>query len=413
MTRQDTCYCHLMMSLRFPLFQLLTCAFVIFISCSDGTSQSSKTGFQTGAERTELYLDRLQGLNIALVVNQSSQIGETHLVDSLISLGLQVKAILSPEHGFRGDADAGQKVKDAIDPETGIPLLSLYGKSKKPNPEQLEDIDLMIFDIQDVGARFYTYISTLHYVMQYCAEERLPLLVFDRPNPNGFYVDGPVLNPAFKSFVGMHPVPVVHGMTIGEYAQMINGEGWLEGYLKCDLDIIPIQGYEHSMPYDLPVDPSPNLKDSIAVYLYPSICFFEGTKVSLGRGTDRPFTMIGYPDNPINDFSFVPRPNKGSSKPRYMDQECTGLDLVSYGRQPFFEEHGLYLDWLIDAYQKSPKPDAFFEREDFFDLLAGSSSLREQIIAGKSSEEIKNSWKPALEAFKMTRKKYLIYPDFE
>jgi uncharacterized protein YbbC (DUF1343 family) len=360
----------------------------------------------TGAEQTELYLKHLQGKRVALVVNQTSIVGETHLVDTLLSHGVQIVTIFAPEHGFRGEADAGAYVKDAKDTKTGLPIVSLYGKNKKPSAEQLQGIDVLVFDIQDVGARFYTYISTMHYVMEAAAEQKKEVLILDRPNPNGHYVDGPVLEPEHKSFVGIHPIPIVHGLTVGELANMINGEKWLEGQRQAKITVIPVDNYTHNTPYSLPVKPSPNLPNQQAIMLYPSLCFFEGTNVSVGRGTPTPFQVIGSPFYKFKAFSFTPQPTPGAMEPPYKGQTCYGKDLTDpTTAQPFT------LAYLIDFYKNSTEQDKFFN--NFFEKLAGTSELRKQIIAGKTEAEIRASWEPALANYKTLRKKYLLYPDAE
>lgn len=363
----------------------------------------------TGAERTAFYLPRLAGKRVAVVTNQTGQVAGVPLVDTLLALKVNVVKVFAPEHGFRGEADAGEHVASGVDRKTGLPVVSLYGKHKKPTAEDLRDVDLLVFDIQDVGVRFYTYMGTLHYVMEACAELGKPLLVFDRPNPNGFYVDGPVLDTAYRSFVGMHPVPLVHGMTIGEYAAMINGEGWLKGGGRCALAVIPCIGYDHAMFYELPVRPSPNLPNMAAVYLYPSLGLFEGTIVSVGRGTDLPFQCIGYPGAGIGSYTFTPRSVPGAKDPPYKGQQCTGMDLAEYGR--FFTrlEPQLHLHWLIGFHQACADRGAFFT--PFFDKLAGGTALRTSIQAGQDEEHIRASWKPALDAFKRIRAKYLLYDD--
>ncbi|MEM9824359.1 MAG: DUF1343 domain-containing protein, partial [Bacteroidota bacterium] len=281
----------------------------------------------TGAEQIDRYLPKLSGKKIAMVVNQTSRVGDQHLVDALVQKGVQIKGIFAPEHGFRGKADAGEKVQDGKDAKTGVPLISLYGKKKKPGKEDLQGIDLVLFDIQDVGARFYTYISTMHYVMEACAENQLPLLILDRPNPNGHYVDGPILAGTHQSFVGMHPVPIVHGMTVGEYAQMINGEGWLAGGIQCTLEVIPCKYYDHQRFYALPLKPSPNLPNMTAIYLYPSLCLFEGTQLSVGRGTNRQFQIYGHPDLSVGSFEFRPASMEGAKYPKHEGKLCRGVDL--------------------------------------------------------------------------------------
>ncbi|MBI3136427.1 MAG: DUF1343 domain-containing protein [Bacteroidetes bacterium] len=370
-----------------------------------------------GAARTAEYLPLLGGKKVAVVGNQSSLIGETHLVDSLKSLGVNVVKVFSPEHGFRGDADAGEKVASGTDSKTGLTVISLYGNNKKPTVEQLADIDVLLFDIQDVGARFYTYISTLHYILEAAAENEKQVIVLDRPNPNGHYVDGPVLNPAFKSFIGMHPVPVVHGMTVGEYAQMINGEGWLAGKLKADLKVIPCEGWDHTRYYELPIAPSPNLTTMTAIYLYPALCFFEGTVVSVGRGTDLPFQVIGHPKMEVDVleklYSFKPMPNAAAAHPVLEGQTCYGYDLSKTDVKEYREKRKLDLSYLLEFYKKLKMGPAFFLKSNFINNLAGTDQLKAQIIAGKTLEEIEATWQEALSAFKEKRKGYLLYPDFE
>ncbi len=365
----------------------------------------------TGAERTEIYVNSLKNKRVGIVANQTTVIGKTHLVDSLLSLGIEVKKVFSPEHGFRGTASAGEHVKSSKDIKTGLPIVSLYGKNKKPTKEQISDLDVIIFDIQDVGARFYTYISTLHYVMEAAAENGKKILVFDRPNPNGFYVDGPVLNPKFESFVGKHKIPVVHGLTVGELAKMINGEGWLKNGIKCELEVVKSLNYEHTDFYKLPVAPSPNLPNMSSVYLYPSICFFEGTSVSVGRGTDLPFQVIGSPFIDSTEFSFIPAPNGGSKSPKHKGKTCHGYNLSMFGLLYIRNTKQLYLHWLVGMNEKTN--GKFITRASFFDLLAGTDSMRKQIEAQKSIEEIRLSWQNDLETYKIMRKKYLLYADFE
>ena len=366
-----------------------------------------KEQYVCGAQDTENYLHFLEGKSVGVVANQTSLIGETHLVDSLLSLGVNVKRIFTPEHGFRGSADAGAKVTDGKDEKTGIEIASLYGKTKKPTPEMLQDIDVMLFDLQDVGVRFYTYISTLSYVMEACAEQRIPVVVLDCPNPNGFYIDGPVLKAENKSFVGMHPVPVVYGMTIGEYGQMVNGEGWLKSGILCDLTVIPVPDYDRNAIYELPVKPSPNLPNWESVYLYPSLCFFEGTIVSVGRGTEKPFQIFGHPDL-RGDFTFTPESKGGASKPMFEGERCRGFDLTDYAHDYAVNPAQLQLDWLIDAYrQLSEKNYLFFTK--YFNLLSGDKLLIQQIENKKSADAIRASWLEEIEEFKAIRNKYLIY----
>lgn len=365
---------------------------------------------QTGVQRSAEYLPLLIKKRVAIVANHSSFIGNSHLVDSLLALNIKVVKIFCPEHGFRGDADAGEDIKNQKDKKTGLPLISLYGKHNKPQPAELKDVDIVVFDIQDVGVRFYTYISTLHYVMEACAQNKKPLIVLDRPNPNGYYIDGPVLQSKFKSFVGIHPVPIVYGMTIGEYALMINGEGWLDKSIKCDLKVINLVGYEHSDLYQLPIKPSPNLPNMPAVYMYPSLALFEGTVISVARGTGFPFQAIGHPDVK-GPFSFTPVSTPGASKnPPYEGKECHGVDLREFGDIFIRNNRSLYLYWLIGMYQNYPEKANFFN--NYFNSLAGNDQLMQQIKAGKSEEEIRKTWTEELETFKIIRKKYLLYTDF-
>lgn len=377
------------------------------VACGQSIRLIPKEEYRCGAQETSSYLPLLEGKTVGVVANQTSIIGESHLVDSLISLGINIRRIYTPEHGFRGSADAGAKVTDGKDEKTGIEIASLYGKTKKPTPEMLQDIDVMLFDLQDVGVRFYTYISTLSYVMEACAEQRIPIVVLDCPNPNGFYIDGPVLKAENKSFVGMHPVPVVYGMTIGEYGQMVNGEGWLKGGIHCDLTVIPVPDYDRNAIYELPVKPSPNLPNWESVYLYPSLCFFEGTVVSVGRGTEKPFQIFGHPDL-RGDYTFTPESKGGASKPMFEGERCRGFDLTDYAHDYALNPAQLQLDWLIDAYQQlSEKNYLFFTK--YFDLLSGDKLLTRQIENKKSADAIRTSWVSDLEAFKAIRSKYLIY----
>ena len=353
-----------------------------------------------GAERTNIYLPLLKNKKIAVVGNQTSMIANTHLVDSLLSLKVNVVKVFSPEHGFRGKADAGAKIEDETDEKTGLPIISLYGKNKKPTVEQLKGIELLLFDIQDVGARFYTYISTLHYVMEAAAENNIKVIVLDRPNPNGHYIDGPIREKGFESFVGMHPIPIVHAMTIGEYAQMINGEKWIAR--QCDLTVIEMENYTHDMSYDLPIKPSPNLPNSRSINLYPSLCLFEGTNVSLGRGTEYPFQHFGAPYLKSN-YSFTPKSGEGSKSPTHENKKCFGTDLRF--QDNYLEE--INLNWLIESYNNCPEKEKFFN--SFFDKLAGTDKLRLQIIEAKTAKEIKESWLEGLNEFKKIRNKYLLY----
>lgn len=356
-----------------------------------------------GAEQIEHYIHLLEGKNVALVANQTSLVRNVHIVDTLIASNIAVKKVFSPEHGFRGKADAGAHIDNGYDFKTGLPLISLYGKNKKPSEESLQDVDIVVFDIQDVGARFYTYISTLHYVMEACAESQIPVLILDRPNPNGHYVDGPILDTAFQSFVGMHPIPIVHGMTIAEYGKMINGEGWLKNSIECELYVQQMSNYSHNLKYDLPVKPSPNLPNEQSIALYPSLCLFEGTSVSVGRGTTQQFQVVGAPSLDSCAYKFTPVSMEGAKYPKHENETCCGWNLenVDFGAT-------LNLSYLINAYQQYKGKDIEFFNH-FFDKLAGSNELRVQIESGWSSEEIKQSWQDGLEQFKAVRNNYLIY----
>jgi uncharacterized protein YbbC (DUF1343 family) len=365
------------------------------------------------AERIGEYLPLLKGKMVAAVVNHTSMVGTTHLVDTLLSSGVNLMKIFAPEHGLRGSASDGERVKDGKDPSTGIPIVSLYGDKKKPGSAELADIDYVLFDIQDVGARFYTFISTLAYVMEACAENNVPVIVLDRPNPNGHYVDGPVLKQSHASFVGLHEVPVVYGMTVGEYARMVNGEGWLANGIKCDLTVVPCAGYDHRTFYELPVKPSPNLPNMRSIYLYPSLCFFEGTVVSVGRGTDKQFQVIGAPGATVGDFTFTPQPMEGSKYPPQQGKLCRGFDLTELSIDSLRQRKGLNLAYLIDFYKSYPDKTNFFLKTAHFDALAGGAELKQQIIDGKSEAEIVNSWQDGLRKFRLIRKKYLLYYDFE
>ena len=359
--------------------------------------------FKTGAENYQTYLPLLANKKVGIVTNPTGIVeNKKHLVDFLLEKQINLLKIYAPEHGFRGIADAGEMIKDGKDSKTNLPIISLYGNNKKPKPEQLADIDVIIFDIQDVGARFYTYISTLHYVMEACVENNIELLVFDRPNPNGTIVDGPILEMEHKSFVGMHPIPVLHGMTIGEYAKMINGEKWLTNGIQCKLKIIPCQHYKREMTYSLPVKPSPNLPNDQAINLYASLCFFEGTNVSVGRGTEKQFQIYGSPFLTNFNFSFTPISNFGAKEPMHKDVLCTGEDLTKIKKVTRLE-----LKWLLKAYSDTSDKAIFFN--DFFTKLAGTKKLQEQIVNGVSEKEIRQSWENGLIAFKEMRKKYLIY----
>lgn len=381
-------------------------AFITFWICFQLHAQD----IVPGAGQIPKYLPIISGKRIAIVCNHSSIVGESHLVDLLIENKQKVKVIFAPEHGFRGTADAGAHIKSGLDSKTGIAIRSLYGSNKKPTKEDLKDIDVLVFDIQDVGTRFYTYISTLQYVMEACADFQIPIVVLDRPNPNGHYVDGPVLDRRFASFVGMQPIPIVYGMTIGEYAKMLHGENWLQTTGKVKLTVVSCQNYSHKSIVKCPVPPSPNLKSSQAIALYPSLCWFEGTNVSVGRGTDKPFEMYGSPMMiNSNAFSFIPKSILGATSPPFLDKICYGEDLSKVVPYPKVE-----LKWLIRAYQMwKAEKSTFFLNNLFFDKLAGSDNLRKQIIANESEDKIRKSWNNDISAFKRTRKKYLLYKDFE
>ena len=382
--------------------QLLLLCFCTFLSSC--TSQS-KQQLIVGANQLENYLPLLRNKQIAVVANQTSLINGSHLVDSLLACGVSIVKVFAPEHGFRGESDAGALINDEIDLKTGLPIHSLYGKNKKPSAEALNDIDLIVFDIQDVGARFYTYISTLHYVMEACAENNIELLVLDRPNPNAHYVDGPILDTAYQSFVGMHPIPIVHGLTIGEYAQMINGSFWLKDSIQCNLTVQEMKYYTHSLPYDLPVKPSPNLPNSQSISLYPSLCLFEGTAISVGRGTNLQFQIIGSPLLDSCSYSFSPSSQSGAKYPKHENLKCCGWDLSKYEI-----DNGINLSYLIECFnQYNSKGIPFFN--SFFDKLAGSNVLRVLIEAGWSEAQIKETWQEGLQLYKQQRLNYLIYPE--
>lgn len=377
-----------------------------------GRSSQSESALP-GAAIMDAYLPLLKGKRVALVVNQTSRVGSEHLLDTLLKHGIKVVKVFVPEHGFRGTADAGEQISNTTDKQTGLPVVSLYGKNKKPAKEQLKDVDIIVYDLQDVGVRFYTYISTLEYVMQACVENAKLLIVLDRPNPNGHYIDGPVLRPAHRSFVGMQAVPVVYGMTAGEYARMLAGEGWIENADKLHMKIISCRHYDHSTLYELPVPPSPNLKSMAAIYLYPSLCFFEGTVVSVGRGTDKPFQQWGHPDFAgKTKHSFTPQSTTGASSPLYEGKKCFGKMEATNAEDALARvDRKLQLDALITAYRWYPNKAGFFN--NFFEKLAGTDELRKMIENGMSADEIRSAWRKDLEAFNQIRKKYLLYQDFE
>lgn len=391
------------------VFLLLISIFSVQLS-----AQNFSNKIITGAEQSNDYLPQLKGKKVALLVNQTSVIKKEHLVDYLLEQKINIVKIFAPEHGFRGQADAGEKVKSGVDAKTGLSITSMYGANKKPSKESMQGIDIVVFDIQDVGARFYTYISSMQYMMEACADANVPMVILDRPNPNGFYVDGPVLEPKFKSFVGMQPIPIVHGMTVGEYAKMLNGEGWLAKKAKCKLTIITCKNYTHKTFYHLPIPPSPNLKSTAAIFLYPSLCFFEGTDVSVGRGTNTPFEVWGHPTFKDNGFSFTPASVEGAKNPPHLGKVCYGANLnLSPTDVLKITKNQLNLSFLMNAYSlaQSATKEKFFN--DFFEKLAGTASLKAQIINKTSEIEIRNSWKKGIIQFKKTRKKYLLYEDFE
>lgn len=406
-----------MKRIKSSLFTLIL-VLTFLISCGNPVPNSSNAAsIKTGAEQTEKYLPLLKGKRVAIVANQTSIIGKTSLVDSLKSLQVNIVKIFGPEHGFRGTASAGAVVADSIDAKTGIPEISLYGKKSKPSKEDLANVDVVIFDIQDVGARFYTYINLLARVMESCADNQKQLIILDRPNPNGFTVDGPILDMKLKSGIGMFPIPITHGMTVGELAQLYNGEGWLANKAKCQVTIIQVANYSHDMEYVLPVAPSPNLNTAQSILLYPSLCLFEGTIISQGRGTYYPFSVLGNPDlKGKYEFSFTPVGIKGMSEaPLHQNKVCYGLDLRKYNMTELRKSGKINLKWLFEMYQAYPNKDRFFDYKQSnqmgnFDKLAGNSLLREQIRVGKSEKEIRKSWEPGLSDFKMLRKKYLLYP---
>jgi uncharacterized protein YbbC (DUF1343 family) len=396
-------YCMLYLKIfKYTKMQLLLLCFCTFLSSCTSQSQQQLI---VGANQLENYLPLLRNKQIAVVANQTSLINGFHLVDSLLACNVSIVKVFAPEHGFRGESDAGALINDEIDVKTGLPIHSLYGKNKKPSAEALNNIDLIVFDIQDVGARFYTYISTLHYVMEACAENNIELLVLDRPNPNAHYVDGPILDTAYQSFVGMHPIPIVHGLTIGEYAQMINGSFWLKDSIQCNLTVQEMKYYTHSLPYDLPVKPSPNLPNRQSISLYPSLCLFEGTAISVGRGTNLQFQIIGSPLLDSCSYSFSPSSQSGAKYPKHESLKCCGWDLSK-----FKIDKGINLSYLIECFnQYNSKGIPFFN--SFFDKLAGSNVLRVLIEAGWSEVQIKETWQEGLQLYKEQRLNYLIYPE--
>ena len=381
--------------------------FILFISIIKAENiEKIPPQIVMGSESYAEYLPLLKSKRVALVVNQSSLVEGEHIVDKLLRDRVNITKIFAPEHGFRGSADAGEKIKDGRDGATGLPIISLYGKHKKPTRAELKNVDILVFDIQDVGVRFYTYLSTLHYIMESGAESNIPVIILDRPNPNANRVDGEILNFKYKSFVGLHPVPILYGMTIGEYGKMINGEGWLKGNLQADLTVIPLKNYSHNTFYYLPIKPSPNLPNELSIYLYPSLAFFEGTTISVGRGTDMQFQIYGNPKYRIKNFSFRPISMEGAKHPKHKHKICYGVDLRS---EYINLDEGINLSYLLDAYQNYPNKSRFFLKNGFFNKLSGSDRLQKQIKAGMSTTEIKKSWQKGLDEFKEIRKKYLIY----
>jgi uncharacterized protein YbbC (DUF1343 family) len=383
-----------------------------FVNSQTALKVLTEKDLSVGAACFSEYVPKLLKKNVAVVTNISGLVGKTSIVDTLLKQGVKIKKIFGPEHGFRGVADAGEKVKSNIDKRTGLPIVSLYGSHKKPTKEDLKGIDVVVYDIQDVGVRFYTFISTLTYVMEACAEFGKEVIVLDRPNPNGFYVDGPVMTDKYKSFLGVHNVPLVYGMTTGEYAQMVNGEGWLKTKDKCKLTVITVKGYEHSFTYDLPVRPSPNLPNLNSILLYPSLGLFEGTVMSLGRGTDMPFQVIGHPKYSKHDFSFTPKPNAITKDPKYNGEVCYGVDLRKEDVTGNPKKQ-IQLKWLIEFNNDlKTKLDTLPFMDKNFNAHSGNDELKEQIKAGKAEEEIRASWQKDLDTFKQIRKKYLLYKDF-
>lgn len=366
-------------------------------------------GLQLGIEQTEAYLPILKGKRVAVLANQTSVLNKVHLLDTLLAQNINVVKIFSPEHGFRGEAEAGKYIDNSIDTKTGLPIISLYGANKKPLRTEFDNVDIVVFDIQDVGARFYTYISTMHNMMGVCADFNIPLLILDRPNPHGFYVDGPILDSMQRSFVGMHPVPIVHGMTLAEYALMIKGEKWLSHKKSPPLEVIKMKNYTHDTEYKIEIPPSPNLRSMAAIYAYPSLCLFEGTPVSVARGTLRPFEQYGFPHCPVGQDTFTPRSIEGLSvKPMYNDQVCTGFDISEEAEAYVKKNKQLNLSYVIGMYKAYPEKDKFFK--DFFNRLAGTSKLKEQIQSGMTEDEIRATWQSDLDAYKTIRAKYLLYP---
>ncbi len=390
------------------------CCLLVLVLLKSGSCNSQPAGeanpeapIVCGDERMPELLALVKNKNVALLVNQTGVVGKTHLLDTLVAQHVKVKKVFAPEHGFRGKADAGEHVNDSVDAKTGIPVISLYGEKKKPSAKDLEGIDAVIFDVQDVGARFYTYISTLHYLMEACGENKKLLIVLDRPNPNGFYVDGPVLKKEFSSFVGVDPIPMVHGLTVGEYAQMVNGEKWLTGGVQCEVKVVTCLNYRHNSLYEITIPPSPNLPNTLAVTLYPSLCMLEGANVSVGRGTDAPFQIIGSPDIKLTGaFEFTPESKPGAKSPPFLNKKCYGFDLRKYNSR---HGMGFTFQYVTDLYKLSTDKENFFLKNNFFDKLCGTDEIRKMIIAGKGEMEIKESYQKDLDSYKKIRNKYLLY----
>ena len=383
-------------------------ALLVCFSCGSQTKEKNDSlplEVMVGAAQFSEYLPTLTGKNVGVVANQTSVVGSQHLVDLLIEKNISVKKVFAPEHGFRGKADAGELVKDGVDTKTGLHITSLHGKNKKPPKQELEGLDILVFDIQDVGVRFYTYISTMHYVMEACAEANIPLIILDRPNPNGHYIDGPIMEEQHRSFLGMHPVPLVHGMTIGEYAQMVNGEKWLKNGVVCDLQIIKVQNYNHQLSYSLKIRPSPNLPNDVAINLYPSLGLLEGTNLNAGRGTEMQFQIFGSPHLPDSKYTFryTPKPNFGSKYPKHKGVLCNGLDLRNTPKM-----NRIDLTWIIEAYNNHKNKDQFFNTKNFT-AHAGTSKLQEQIEKGYTFREIRKTWLDGLASYDKMRQEYLLY----
>lgn len=388
---------------------LAVLCFASLIGCGSAQAAADGGGVTVGAQRTDIYMPHLAGKKVGILANHTALVDGVHLVDTLLALGVDVRTVFAPEHGFRGTADAGEHVATYKDEKTGIDVLSIYGSNKKPPVAEVRKLDAVVFDIQDVGLRYYTYLSSMHYMMESCAEAGVPMIVLDRPNPNGMYVDGPVLEMKNKSFVGMHPIPVVHGMTLGELARMINGEGWLAAGVKCDLTVVPCAGYTHRTRYELPVRPSPNLPNMRSIYLYSSLCFLEGTPVSVGRGTDFPFQVYGHPDMKNHAFTFTPRANDAAKNPPQKDKLCYGTDLRQLPSDEEVIAAGVDLSYVVDCYRTLGMGEKFFTR--MFTLLTGVDYVREMIVAGKDAAQIKARWADDVEKFKEQRKPYLLYEE--